>query len=78
MRDGEFLAIGRLRNRVLSENCAHPFSPTVLRGRPVVKVEHAAHALPSANDTLAVRSRQRLNELIPDALMSSAPRDSAP
>ena len=54
---------------VLSENCAQPFSPTLLRSRTVVEVQHAAHALPSANDTEAIGSRNRLNELVPDALM---------
>jgi hypothetical protein len=54
---------------VLSENCAHPFSPTLLRRRSVVEVQHPAHAPPSANNTLAIGSRQRLNEIVPDALM---------
>jgi hypothetical protein len=54
---------------VLSENCAHRFSPSLLCGRPVVKVQHAAQALPATNHTVAIGSLQGLNELVPDALM---------
>ena len=63
-------AVGRETvDLVLSENCALPFSPTRLRGRPVAEVQHAAHALPTANDALVIGPRQRLNELVPNPLM---------
>ena len=61
--------MNRLQDAVLSENCAHRFSSGLLCGRPVVKVQHAAHALPATNHTVAIGSLQGLNELVPDALM---------
>ncbi len=61
---------------VLSENSAHRFPPGLRCGRPVEKVQHAAHPLPPANHTLATGSLPALNEFVPDALMIPLRGDS--